>query len=86
MGVCVVHAFVVVPAAEEVPAAQSTTTASSVVEHCVVMRLPGEVTVHVLGHSVDTAVLSREGVLVAEYSPDSHGVHVRSAVVVAGAE
>jgi hypothetical protein len=69
-----------------VPAAQFSTTALAVVEHCVVMRLPAEVTVHVLGHSVDSAVLSKEGVLVAEYLPDPHGVHVRSAVVVAAAE
>ena len=67
------------------PAAQSTTTASAVVEHGVVMRLPAEVPVHVLGHAVDTSVLSKEGVLVAEYESDSHGVQVRSAVVVAGA-
>ena len=56
------------------------------VEHCVVMRLPAEVPVHVLGHTVDTTVLSKEGVLVAEYLSDPHGAHVRSAVVVAGAE
>jgi hypothetical protein len=69
-----------------VPAAQFSTTAFAVVEHCVVMRLPGEVPVHVLGHAVDTAVLYKEGVLGAEYVPDPHGVHVRSAVGVAAAE
>ena len=45
------HAFVVEPVAEKVPAAQSATTALAVVEHGVVMRLPGEVPVHVLGHA-----------------------------------
>ncbi len=80
------HVFVVEPVAEKVPAAQSTTTALAVVEHCVVMRLPAEVTAHVLGHAVDTSVPYVEVVLVAEYLPDAHVVHVRSAVVVAGAE
>jgi hypothetical protein len=69
-----------------VPAAQFSTTALAVVEHCVVMRLPAEVPVHVLGHAVDSAVLSKEGVLDAEYLPGPHGVHVRSAVGVAAAE
>ena len=68
------------------PAAQATTTASAVVEHGVVMRLPEEVPVHVLGHAVDTSVPYVEVVLVAEYLPDAHGVHVRSAMVVAAAE
>ena len=61
-------------------------TASAVVEHCVKMRLPAEVPVHVLGHTVDTAVVYKEGVLSAEYVLDPHTVHVRSNVVVAGAE
>ncbi len=60
--------------------------ALAVVEHCVVMRLPAEVPVHVLGHAVDTAVTYVEVVVDAEYVPDPHGVHVRSAVAVAGAE
>ncbi len=50
------------------------------------MRLPAEVTVHVFGHAVDTSVPNEEGVLVAEYVPATHGVHVRSAVMVAAAE
>ena len=50
------------------------------------MRLPAEVTEHVLGHAVDTVVLYEEDVLSAEYVPVPHGVHVRSAVGVAAAE
>ena len=75
MGVCIVHAFVVEPAAEKVPAAQSTTTASAVVEHCVVMRLPAEVPVHVPGHAsvVEPA---------AEKVPSSHSSMVASVVEV----
>ncbi len=80
------HAAVVVPAAEKVPSSQSSTTASSVVEHGVVMRFPAEVPVHSLGHAVDTSVLNKEGVLSPEYVSDPHGVQVRSAVGVAGAE
>ena len=45
------HASVSEPETEYVPATQASTTALAVVEHCVVMRLPAEVGVHVLGHS-----------------------------------
>jgi len=74
VGVCVVHAFVVEPAAEKVPSSQSTTTASAVVEHGVVMRLPAEVPVHVPGH-VAAVVPS------AEYVPAAQSTTTASAVV-----
>ena len=81
------HALVVVPRTEKVPAAQASTMASAVSEHCVVMRFPEEVPVHVLGHAVTTALVPySEGVLAAEYLPDPHAVHVRSPVLVAAAE
>ena len=72
------------------PAAQFSTTALAVVEHCVVMRLPAEVPVHVLGHAVTVFALfpgpKTEDVLDAEYVFGPHTVHVRSAVRVAAAE
>ena len=41
-----VHASVVVPAAEYVPSAQASMTASSVFEHCVMTRSPGPAVEH----------------------------------------
>ena len=38
------HAFDVLPRTEKVPAAHASTRAFRVAEHCLVMRLPGEVT------------------------------------------
>jgi hypothetical protein len=61
------HAFVVLPRTEKVPAAQASTTASRVVEHCLVMRLPGEVCVHKPEHGVpNTSMPYTEGIPAAE--------------------
>ena len=63
----VVHTFVVLPATEKVPASHASMRASWVVEHCVVILLPGDVPVHVLEHGVpNTAVLYAEGMPAAE--------------------
>ena len=63
----VVHTFVVLPATEKVPAAHASMRASCVVKHCVMMRLPGDVPVHVLEHGVpNTSVPYTEGMPAAE--------------------